>query len=131
MSAPDTGEGMASALLRYEPEKRAVSLLPPGPRMPGLIQTLWYTMGQPTFWAACRRRFGKTFTMRLPGFPPVVVTSDREVIRRLFTGDPLLRRHGNDLLRPIFGDRSLLLLEPAEHLARRRMELPQFHGAAV
>jgi cytochrome P450 family 135 len=99
--------------------------------MPGLIQTLWYTMGQPTFWAACRRRFGKTFTMRLPGFPPVVVTSDREVIRRLFTGDPLLRRHGNDLLRPIFGDRSLLLLEPAEHLARRRMELPPFHGAAV
>ncbi|MBV9309781.1 MAG: cytochrome P450 [Solirubrobacterales bacterium] len=99
--------------------------------MPGLVQTPWYTIDQPGFWATCRRRFGKTFTMRLAGFPPVVITSDRAAIRRLFTGDPLLRRHGNDLLRPIFGNRSLLLLEPEEHLSRRRIELPPFHGASV
>ena len=124
---------MARVMLRYEPDSDhgRVSVLPPGPRMPGPLQTLWYTMDQPGFWAQCRQRFGKTFTMRLPGFPPVVVTSDRDAVRRLLTGDPLLRRHGNDLLRPIFGDRSLLLLEPAEHLARRRIELPPFHGAAV
>lgn len=29
------------------------------------------------------------------------------------------------------GERSLLMLEPAEHLARRRLELPPFHGEAV
>jgi len=52
-------------------------------------------------------------------------------VRRLFTGDPLTKRHGNDLLRPLLGDRSLLLLEPAEHLARRKVELPPFHGRAV
>jgi cytochrome P450 len=82
-------------------------------------------------WAHCRRRYGRTFTVNLPGFPPAVATSDREAIRRMFTGDPLLRRHGNDLLRPIFGDRSLLLLEPAEHLERRKIELPPFHGKAI
>jgi cytochrome P450 len=60
-----------------------------------------------------------------------VVTSDRDAIRRLLTGDPLSRRHGNDLLRPFLGDRSLLLLEPADHVARRRLELPPFHGEAV
>jgi cytochrome P450 len=35
------------------------------------------------------------------------------------------------VLREFFGDRSLLLLEPAEHLGRRRLELPSFHGEQV
>ena len=52
-------------------------------------------------------------------------------MQRLLTGDPLRRRRGNDLLRPLLGDRSLILLEPAEHLARRRLENPAFHGQAV
>src|SRR5438874_9101111 len=82
-------------------------------------------------WAHCRQRYGPTFTAHLPGFPPVVITSDRDAIKRLFTGDPLLRRHGNDLFEPIFGRRSLLLLEPAEHLERRKIELPPFHGKAI
>lgn len=69
--------------------------------------------------------------MRLPSFPPLVVTRDRDAIRRLFTGDPLVRRHGNDLLEPAFGERSVMLLDPAEHLDRRRLELPPFHGQAV
>jgi cytochrome P450 len=105
--------------------------LPPGPRLPGPVQTAWYVFDQPGMWAACRKRYGRTFTLKLPGFPPAVATSDRDAIRRLFTGDALLRRHGNDLLRPIFGDRSLLLLEPPEHLERRKIELPPFHGKAI
>ncbi len=105
--------------------------LPPGPRMPGPLQTVWYTFDQPGLFAQCRARFGCTWTVRLPGFPPAVVTSDRDVIRGLFTGDPLVRRHGNDLLKTLVGERSLMVLEPAEHLARRRLDLPPFHGAAV
>jgi cytochrome P450 family 135 len=69
--------------------------------------------------------------MRLPSFPPLVVTRDRDAIRRLFTGDPLVRRHGNDLFESAFGQRSVMLLDPAEHLERRRLELPPFHGQAV
>jgi cytochrome P450 len=109
----------------------ALSALPPGPRLPGPVQTLWYTFDQPGFWELCRKRYGPTFTNRLPGFPPVVVTGDRDAIRRLLTGDPLSRRHGNDLLRVFMGERSLLVLEPAEHLARRRLELGPFHGDAM
>jgi cytochrome P450 len=49
----------------------------------------------------------------------------------VFTGDPLDRHHGNDVLRPLIGDRSILLLEPSEHLARRKLLLPPFHGERV
>lgn len=99
--------------------------------MPKLAQTLWFTFDQLGFWAFCRRRYGRSFTTRLAGFPPIVVTSDGDAVRRLFTGDPLLRRHGNDFLKPVFGERSLFFLEPREHIARRRLELGPFHGAAV
>jgi cytochrome P450 family 135 len=109
----------------------ASSVLPPGPRLPGSVQTLWYTFGQPSFFTACRRRFGRTWSIRLPGFPPIVITSDRDAVRRLLTGAPLVRRHGNDLFEPVLGRRSVMLLEPEEHLARRRLELPPFHGDAV
>jgi cytochrome P450 family 135 len=69
--------------------------------------------------------------MRLHGFPPIVVTSDREAIRAILTGDPLTRRHGNDLLEPLFGRKSILMLEPADHLARRRLETAPFHGDRI
>ena len=105
--------------------------LPPGPRTPGPIQTLRYTFDQPGSFAEMRARFGSTFTLDMPGFPPIVVTGDRGAIRELFTGDPLRKRHGNDLLRPFLGERSLIVLEPAEHLARRKLELPPFHGESV
>ena len=114
-----------------EPRPLAETELPPGPRMPGPLQTVWYTFDQPGFFAQCRARFGRTWTVHLPGFPPAVVTSDRDAIRRLFTGDPLVRRHGNDILKTLVGERSLMVLAPAEHLARRRLDLPPFHGAAV
>jgi hypothetical protein len=31
------------------------------------------------------------------------VTVDRDGIRRLFTGDPLIKRHASDQLKPLFG----------------------------
>ena len=76
-------------------------------------------------------RYGDTFTARIGGLGALVLTKDRDAIRRLYTGDPLAKRHANDLLRPFVGDESLLVLEPAEHLARRRMLLPPFHGERV
>jgi cytochrome P450 len=85
----------------------------------------------PEFTRAARERYGATFTVRPGTMPPAVLTTERDAIRQLFTGDPLARRHGNDAVRPLIGDRSVLLLEPAEHLARRKLLLPPFHGERV
>jgi hypothetical protein len=49
------------------------------------------------------------------GLPTGVLTKDRDVIRRLYTGDPLIKRHGNDMLRPILGDDELITLITAGH----------------
>jgi cytochrome P450 len=76
-------------------------------------------------------RFGDTFSVRIGGLPPGVLTRDREAVRRLFTGDPLAKHHSNDLLRTFVGDQSLLVLEPQEHLTRRKLVSPPFHGERV
>ena len=105
--------------------------LPPGPRTPRLVQALRRIWRYEQFRERCYERYGETFTLRVGSLPPSVLTRDREAIKRLFTGEPLLKRHGNDLLRPFVGDRSLLVLEPAPHLERRRLVTPPFHGERV
>jgi cytochrome P450 len=82
------------------------------------------------FMESCRRRFGDAFSVRFPGFAtPMVMLSHPDAIRALYTE----REHGlppgrTVALRPVMGPRSVLLLEGAEHLARRKLMLPPFHG---
>src|SRR3954452_5454385 len=109
----------------------SATALPPGPRLPRAVQAVLWGLRYPEFTRAGRRRFGPTFTVRPGTMPPTVLTSDRDAIRRLHTGDPLTKRHGNHVVRPLIGDRSLMLLEPAEHLQRRKLLLPPFHGERV
>lgn len=96
-----------------------------------MAQAVLWTRRYPEFTAKARERYGPTYTVRIGGTPTSVVTVDREAVRRLFTGNPLTKRHANDILRPVVGDRSVMLLEPAEHLQRRKLLLPPFHGERV
>jgi cytochrome P450 family 135 len=105
--------------------------LPPGPPAPRPLQAVLWGLRYPEFTRAGHDRFGATFTLRPGTMPPIVLTSDRDAIRRLLTTEPLASRHGNDAVRPLIGDRSVMLLEPGEHLARRRMLLPPFHGDRI
>jgi cytochrome P450 len=105
--------------------------LPPGPRLPSLVQVALRVWRGARFNDRCYARYGDTFTVRMGGSAAAVFTRDRDAIKRLFTGDPLLRRHGNDRLRPFVGDNSLFVLDAAEHLSRRKLLLPPFHGERV
>lgn len=107
------------------------STLPPGPRLPSTLQALLWAYQYPRFTQNAHRRFGSTFTVRVGGLPTSVCTVDRDAVRRLHSGDPLDKRHGNDVLRAVVGDRSMMVLEPREHLERRKLLLPPFHGDRV
>jgi cytochrome P450 len=104
--------------------------LPPGPRMPALMQTL-ATWSRPTaFLDRCRARYGHRFTTRLLGQPPVVMISDPDEIKQLFTAPPEVLHPGEGarILEPIVGRHSVILLDEAPHLEQRRLLLPAFHG---
>src|SRR5436190_18007096 len=107
-----------------------MSALPPGPSEPPAVQTARWLFRPIAFLESCRRRFGDAFSISFLGFEtPLVMISHPEAIRALYTE----REHGlppgrTVALRPVMGARSLLLLEGTDHLARRRLMLPPFHG---
>ena len=104
--------------------------LPAGPTEPPILQTLRWLLRPISFLESCRRRFGDTFSVRFIGFrTPMVMLSDPDAIRALYGNAEHGLPPGRTIaLLPIVGPRSLLLLEGREHLARRRLMLPPFHG---
>jgi cytochrome P450 len=104
--------------------------LPPGPRMPALLQTLG-TWSRPTaFLERCRARYGKRFTQQLVGQPPLVMISDPDEIKQIFQAPPdvLHPGEGARILEPIVGAHSVILLDEGPHLEQRKLLLPAFHG---
>ncbi|MCU1348778.1 MAG: cytochrome, partial [Acidobacteria bacterium] len=104
--------------------------LPPGPRMPrGLTTVGWFFRPLPLL-ERWRRELGDTFTMRIAGENTWVVLSDPEDVKTVFQGDPRLLHAGaaNQILRPVLGDQSILLLDERAHMVQRKLLLPPFHG---
>ena len=78
----------------------------------------------------CAEAYGDAFTIRLIGAPPLVFFSQPTAIKEIFTGDPETLRagRGNEILRPVFGPNSVLLLDGARHRRERKLLMPPFHG---
>ena len=104
--------------------------LPPGPRLPRVLQTAGFILGGVRFLEACRRRYGDMVFMRTLFDSGFVMVFDPAVVKELFRGpgEQLHAGEANSLLGPILGERSVLLLDGAEHLRHRRLMLPPFHG---
>jgi cytochrome P450 len=108
----------------------AASTLPPGPRLPRFAQTLGFVFVPVRFIEACRRRYGEVVSFSTLFDSQFVMVFDPEVVKQVFRGPPDQLRAGeaNAILGPVVGDRSVLLLDGAEHLRQRKLLLPPFHG---
>src|SRR6478752_14759 len=104
--------------------------LPPEPASNSLVQTLRWTFRPLPFMQECRERYGDSFSLKFLGFErPMVLISDPAAIKALYMERENGLPPGRDIvLKPILGARSVLLLEGADHLARRKAMLPPFHG---
>jgi len=111
-----------------EASTRAV--LPPGPPLPKLLQTLGFVVSPARFFDACRSRYGDVVHFKTLFDSGFVMVFDPTLVKEIFKGDPDQLRAGpaNELLGPVLGERSVLLLDGAEHLRQRRLMLPAFHG---
>jgi cytochrome P450 len=121
--------------LRRDPIRRQLLAngLPAGPSEPPTAQTVRWLLRPISFLESCRRRYGDTFSVRFLGFTtPMVMLSDPDAIKALYGNAQHGLPPGRTLaLLPILGPRSLLLLEGRDHLARRKLMLPPFHGARM
>ena len=107
----------------------AVRGLPPGPRTPLPLQTLRYGLDPCGFFESAQRAFGDVFTARAMA-ETWVVLAHPDAVRELYTIAPDEADSGvaNMALRPLLGTSNVLLLDGPEHLRRRKLVLPPFHG---
>jgi cytochrome P450 len=108
----------------------ARSQLPPGPRQPAAVQTIGWWVRPVAFLERARARYGKRFTVRLLAGPPFVMLSEPDQLKELFAAPPWVLHPGEGarILEPVVGQKSLILLDEAEHLEQRKLMLPAFHG---
>ena len=104
--------------------------LPPGPTAPTPWILMRWMRDPVGLLDECRARYGETFTIRLGAMPPLVILSNPEHVREVFAsaGDDM---HGGKIaeaLRPFLGERSVIVLDGAEHKTMRRLVMPPFHG---
>jgi cytochrome P450 len=94
------------------------------------IQTAIWARKAQWLLAQGRARFGPMFTLEVAYEGTWVIVSDPELIKQVFTGDPKVFHagEGNDILRPLLGEHSLLTLDEAAHMSQRKLLLPPFHG---
>jgi cytochrome P450 len=108
--------------------------LPPGPRLPSLVQAALVT-ASPYGWMLRRwRRYGDVFSSRFPIFGRVVYVANPAEVKRVFAGDPAVFHAGaaNTLaLGDALGEHSLLTLDEQRHMSQRKLLLPPFHGESV
>jgi cytochrome P450 len=104
--------------------------LPPEPKSSPLVQTLRWSFRPLPFMQECREKYGDNFSVKFVSFErPMVMISDPAAIKALYTERAHGLPPGRDIvLKPILGSTSLLLQEGSEHLARRKVMLPPFHG---
>jgi cytochrome P450 len=103
--------------------------LPPGPRGRAWTSAGWIFRPLPQL-ERWRREYGETFTLRIAQEPPWVVLTNPEDVKTVFRGDPAVLHagEGNQILEPLLGSNSVLLLDDARHMRQRKLMLPPFHG---
>jgi cytochrome P450 family 135 len=107
--------------------------LPPGPPLPRSVQTVLMLRYWPRFVAACRRRYGSVFTLRIATLGTVVYLDDPADIKTVFAGDPTTYHAGeaNSVLAGFVGESSVLVIDEDLHRDRRRLMIAPFQRDAV
>jgi cytochrome P450 family 135 len=107
--------------------------MPPGPPLPRAVQTALLLRYWPRFVAACRRRYGKVFTLRIASLGTLVYIDDPTDIKTVFAGDPAIYHAGeaNSILGGVLGESSVLVLDGDLHRDRRRLMIAPFQREAV
>ncbi len=113
-----------------EAATKATTELPPRPTLSRFQMQFGFVLTPTTFLDQCHAKMGDYFTLMPSRDRVIVVTADPMAVKQVFTGDPNLLHAGeaNVIVQPLLGDRSVLLLDGAEHMRQRKLMLPPFHG---
>lgn len=105
----------------------------PGPRVPAPLQTvvgvLWPVSGR----LMMRKRYGKLFRTNDSIAGELFHVAERELVEQVFKWKPADYNvsEPRQVMEPVTGPSSILLLDGERHLRMRKLTLPPFHGEAI
>jgi cytochrome P450 family 135 len=104
--------------------------LPPGPPLPRVAQTAIWSRQARRMLFSCQDRYGDIFRLKIAYEGTWVILADPDAVKQVFTGDPRVFHagEGNQILAPVLGRNSILVLDEKPHISQRRLLLPPFHG---
>lgn len=102
--------------------------LPPAPNLPQFALTLAYLTAGRGLMQYLARRLGPAFTINLPVFGPAVIVSERDLIKDVFAMPSEAVRGVEPNLSAVTGPGSMFGLQGSDHLHRRKLLTPPFHG---
>src|SRR5215217_4236780 len=112
--------------------RSARSELPPGPGIPAPILLAKLKRDPIGFSQRCHAHYGPIFSLRMGILGQAVVLGDAASARDVFTADPATFGARANLIAALFpSGGALMTLDGDEHLRRRRLLLPAFHGERV
>ena len=82
----------------------------PGPSSHPWLQTIGFSQDPLGYVRACSRRFGDTYALRMAGLDPVILFSEPDAVRQIFGLPAAEIRNGNDVVRYLLHDRSIIFL---------------------
>jgi len=97
------------------------------------IQTAIWSRQARRLLYACQDRYGDMFALRIAYEGTWVMLADPDAIKQVFTGDPKVFHagEGNQILAPVLGKNSVLVLDEKPHMSQRKLLLPPFHGTRM
>ncbi len=104
--------------------------LPDGPKTPPWFQTLQWIFRPLESLDARARAYGDTYRALGQQMPPLLYFSSPDAIEAIFTAKPdqVSSAEGNQILEPLLGVNSLILLDGKRHQQQRQLLMPPFHG---
>jgi cytochrome P450 len=108
--------------------KNVAYRLPPGPKMPKLLNGIAFLVARNAFVRRLTARYGDALTIQMPGFGTMVLVTRPDLVKQVYTAKADVLHGGKNPLGEVLGPGSLFSMDEGEHLRERRMLLPPFHG---
>src|SRR5437764_1107731 len=105
----------------------------PGPRVPAPLQTVVGVLWPVRARLAMRERYGKVFRSHDAIAGELFHIADRELVEQMFKWKPAEYNvsEPRQVMEPVTGPSSILLLDGDRHMRMRKLTLPPFHGEAI
>jgi cytochrome P450 family 110 len=103
--------------------------LPDSPKTQPYIQLINWIADPLGYMNNCAKQYGDIFTTRWGKLNPLVMIGNPEGIQQILTS-PAFDAPGNlnQMLKPLLGENSLMLLDGDRHKRQRQLLMPPFHG---